>query len=303
VHVPPPFSSSRFTLRPRRLASAALAAGVAAVAGWAAPLNVPLWDGIPPSFIKDAPPEGIDAAGTVDHVSVPAISVHLPSRERATGAALIVCPGGSYSRVGLFTTGMGTVDYFVPKGIAIVVLKYRTRPPSVNVMADSLADAQRAVRLVRLHATEWGIDPKRIGLVGSSAGSHLVLNLATHWDKGNPAAPSPIDRLSSRPDFIGLLCPWPNSQPVSDFPVTADTPPAFIASARDDQIAPTAFAEGIAAAYAQAGVKSHLWLIEKGGHTAFKTGNRGEGGQWPQRLTAWLENEAGLPLTSKGRQR
>lgn len=256
----------------------------------ATPLKLPLWEGPPPGFVANAVPESIDAAGTVSNVSVPSIEVHLPPRASATGLALIACPGGSYSRVGLVTSGMGMVDYFVPKGVAIIVLKYRTRPPSTAVEADALADAKRAVRLVRLHAVEWAIDPARVGMVGGSAGAHLVLNLATHGDRGDPRAPAQIDRQSCRPDFIGLLCPWPNRQPIGDFPVTRETPPAFVASARDDRVAPSEFAESIAAAYAQAGVNCQLWLLPKGGHTAFKLGaNRGEGSGWPQRFSTWLE--------------
>ncbi|MEY4940649.1 MAG: hypothetical protein RIQ93_2384 [Verrucomicrobiota bacterium] len=254
------------------------------------PLRLPLWEGAPPGFSANAVPENIDAAGTVSNVSVPSLEVHLPPRAAATGLALIACPGGSYSRVGLVTSGMGMVDYFVPKGVAIIVLKYRTRPPSTAVEVDALADAKRAVRLVRLHAAEWAVNPARIGMVGGSAGAHLVLNLATHWDRGDPRAPTPIDRQSCRPDFIGLLCPWPNGQPVGDFPVTRETPAAFVASARDDRVAPSAFAEAIAAAYAQAGVNCRLWLLAKGGHTAFKLGaNRGEGSRWPERLSTWIE--------------
>ncbi|WP_414663411.1 alpha/beta hydrolase [Horticoccus sp. 23ND18S-11] len=256
----------------------------------AEPLILPLWEGSPPGLVANAGPEVTDAAGTVGNISVPVIAVHLPPRAQATGAAFIVCPGGSYSRVGLFTSGMGTVDHFLPQGVAIIVLKYRTRPPSTDVVTDSLADARRAVRLARLHAAAWNIDPARIGLIGSSAGSHLVLNLATHWDRGDPNATAPVDRQSCRPDFIGLLCPWPNRQSVADFPVTRETPPAFVCSARDDQVAPAAFAESIAAAYATAGVNCRLWLIAKGGHTAFKLGtNRGEGSHWPEHFSAWLK--------------
>ncbi len=250
---------------------------------------VPLWPGRPPGFIADAGAETIDAAGAVSNVGSPSMAVHLPARGSATGAALIVCPGGSYTKIGLFDSGMGLVDYFVPKGVAVIVLKYRTRPPSRDVTNDALADAKRAVRLVRVHALEWGLEPTRIGMVGSSAGSHLVLNLATHWDRGELTSSAEVDSQSCRPNFICLLCPWPNQQPVSDFPVTGSTPPAFIASARDDKVAPTTFAQDIAAAYQRAGVNHSLWLVDKGGHTAFTLGgNRGEGAQWRERFSSWL---------------
>jgi acetyl esterase/lipase len=299
----PPSIDVRFRCRCHRraLLLGLWVAGIASGAR-AAPLSVPLWEGNPPNYRATSVAESSDAAGTVSNVSVPSFDVHLPPREQATGVALIVCPGGSYSRVGLFTSGMGTVDYFVPRGVAIIVLKYRTRPPSTAVVADALADARRAVRLVRLHAVEWNIDPSRVGMVGSSAGAHLVLNLATHWDRGDPGAAALVDRLSCRPDFIGLLCPWPNNQPVSDFPITRETPPAFVASARDDKVAPAAFAEGIAAAYARAGVKHRLWLLERGGHTAFKLGaNRGEGARWPDQISAWLAKDIAAGSSASSR--
>ena len=94
------------------------------------PITLPLWIPAPPGGVGSAGPETIDAAGTVGNVSTPSVAVYLPARALATGTALIVCPGGSYAKVGFFTTGMGTVDYFVPKGIGVIVLKYRTRPPS-----------------------------------------------------------------------------------------------------------------------------------------------------------------------------
>ncbi|MEN9635627.1 MAG: hypothetical protein RL077_4031 [Verrucomicrobiota bacterium] len=264
------------------------------------PLTLPLWEGTPPNASGNSGPEIVDAAGSVGNVSAPTIAVHLPPRERATGAAFIVCPGGSYSRVGLFASGMGTVGHFLPQGIAIIVLKYRTRPPSTDVIADSLADAKRAVRLVRRHAAGWNIDPARIGLIGSSAGSHLVLNLATHWDRGDARAPIAVDRESCRPDFIGLLCPWPNRQPIADFPITPETPPMFVCSARDDQVAPSTFAADIAAAAGTTGVSCRLWLLERGGHTAFRlTNRRTEGSQWPERLIEWLEESVAIPVTKK----
>jgi len=277
----------------------ALAALVPVRGATAEPPTVPLWEGTPPHYVADATPESIDAAGNVSNVNVPSIAVHLPPRDKATGTAFIVIPGGSYTRVGLYPSGIGTVDYYVPRGIAIIVLKYRTRPPSKDVVNDALTDARRAIRLVRLHAAEWNIDPARVGLVGSSAGAHLILNVSTHWDRGDPQATLPIERQSCRPDFICLLCPWPNQQPIADFPIDRQSPPAFIASARDDQIAPTAFSEAIAAGYVAAGVSHHLWLIDKGGHTAWRIGSRGEGGRWPAEFSTWLQSIAPAAVTKE----
>ncbi|MFV0338398.1 MAG: alpha/beta hydrolase [Chthoniobacterales bacterium] len=234
--------------------------------------------------------EYVTNKGGVAMVSRPEIVVHLPDAETATGLALIVCPGGSYREVGLFADGMRTVPFFTPKGVAVIVLKYRTRPPSRNVVNDALEDARQAVRLVRYHAKEWKIDPERIGMIGSSAGSHLVLNLATHFDNGNSDATDAIGRENCRPNFIALLCPWPNKQTIADFPVTSESPPAFIACAKDDTVAPITFSESIVNAWKGASVPVKFWPLEKGGHRAFKQ-IKNPAYQWMERLTEWLEKE------------
>ncbi len=233
-------------------------------------------------------PEVMTKGGGVANVSVPEMAVHLPAPGEANGLALLVLPGGSYREVGAFADGMRTVPHFVPKGVAVIVLKYRTRPPSRDVVRDALADAQRAMRLLRAHARDWGI--KRIGVVGSSAGSHLALNLATHADGGATDASDPVERESCRPDFLVLLCPWPNGRGAEQFPIGAETPPAFIAGAKDDRIAPLAFAEDLVAAYRKAGVPVALWELESGGHTAFKQVHN-PGYHWMARATEWLQEQ------------
>lgn len=259
------------------------------------PLLLPLWDTPPtpppPGLVADPQPERMDAEGTVSNVAVPVIAVHLPAPDRANGTALIVCPGGSYSRIGRFTTGVGAVGKFVPRGFAVIVLKYRTAPPVRAVQEAALADAKRAVRLVRHHAHEWHIDPRRVGMIGGSAGGHLVLNLATHSDEGDPGAADPVERQRCRPDFLALLAPWPAKQTVAAFPIVKTTPPMFIAAARDDQIAPAAFAEEIARACEQADVKSRAWIIPEGGHTAFGLGTKHKGAGWGALFAQWLEDE------------
>lgn len=260
--------------------------GGIALASAGMPLSLPLWE----SEDRSIGQEVVTSSGGVAMVSRPEIVVHLPDPAVASGLALIVCPGGSYREVGAFADGMRTVPYFVPKGTAVIVLKYRTRPPSTNVETDALADAKRAVRLVRHHAKGWGIDPDRIGMVGSSAGSHLILNLATHSDGGDPDAVDMVEKESCRPDFIALLCPWPNKQTVEAFPIDSSTPPAFIACARDDTVAPISFSESIVAAMTSAGVSVDFWPVEKGGHTAFKQ-IRNPAYHWMDRVVKWLKKE------------
>lgn len=232
----------------------------------------------------------MDDAGTVFNVSVPVITVHLPPPSRANGTALIVCPGGSYSKIGLFTTGMGTVGEFVPQGFAVIVLKYRTSPPMRGYQA-ALADAKRAVRLVRHHAREWNIDPQRIGMIGGSAGGHLALNFATHSDAGDAGSADAIERQSCHANFLGLVAPWPAKQPVSAFPIVKSSPPMFIAAAADDQIAPASFAKEIAQGCKQVGVESRLWIIPEGGHPAFTLGSKGKGAGWGALFVKWLKEQ------------
>ena len=251
--------------------------------------GIPLFEGKPPGYIDGAGPETNDGKGRFGNVTMPTLAVHLPPKEKRNGLAIVVCPGGGYSRVGIGPKGDAAVDYFVPRGVAVFVLKYRTRPPSKQVEVDALADVQRAMRIVRHRAAEWGVDPNRIGTLGWSAGSHLILNLASHNDAGNPTAKDPIERQSCRPDFVAAMCPWPSRSKPADFPVTKATPPVFMCSARDDKTAPTSFARALRDAYVAAGVDAVLEEVEAGGHEAFTIEGPGEGGKWTEKFWPWLK--------------
>jgi acetyl esterase/lipase len=153
--------------------------------------SFPIWQG-------DAP----GSLGKADK-DIPTLTPFFPAPEKATGAAMIICPGGAY--VGLAAhEGKTYAEWLNDHGIACFVLKYRLGKDGYRhpVM---LHDAARAIRLVRSRAAEWKIDPKRIGIIGSSAGGHLASTLLTHFDAGDTNAADVIDRQSSRPDF-GILC-------------------------------------------------------------------------------------------------
>lgn len=253
---------------------------------------VTLWEGNPPGYVADAGDETTfpQWPETVGNVSIPTLAVYLPPKESANGFAVLYCSGGSYNKVSKIADDVGDADFFLSRGVALIVLKYRTTPPGARDHSDALQDLKRAMRLVRHRAQAWRIDRQKIGVLGGSAGAHLTLTLATHSDDGQPAASDPIEREGCRPAFIALLCPWPWNQTVSDFAVNKATPPAFICSARDDDVAPTAFAEGIAASYKEAGVLVELWLINQGGHAAFNAGGPGVG--WKERFWTWLDSLA-----------
>src|SRR5207302_4339884 len=148
-----------------------------------------LWEGNPPGMTAGATPGADDGTGRVRNVGIPGMLVYLPEAQTsADRIAIVVCPGGGYTHLTRLVGADGAVKAFVPKGVVIASLKYRTTPPSAQVDADALEDGKRAVRLIRVHAKEWGIDPKKIGVLGWSAGANLGLNLATHFDSGNPSA-------------------------------------------------------------------------------------------------------------------
>lgn len=256
------------------------------------PITLKLWDGDPPGFVKDAGPETTfpQWPGTLGNVSVPSMAVYLPPREKATGAALIYCSGGSYNKVSAVPDEVGNAAHFVPKGVAVIVVKYRTSPPSPDYSA-ALNDARRAVRIVRHHAKEWNIDPNKVGMIGGSAGGHLILSVATHWDRGDKEADDPIERQSCRPDFVTALCPWHGRQTAAEFPIDKETPPALLCSARDDLVAPIEFAEGIVAAFDKAGAHAKLWTVDTGGHNAFSNITTATGAGWIDQFWLFLKNE------------
>ena len=228
------------------------------------PLILPLWEDKPPGFVADAGREKAFNEVTAMNVSVPSMTVYLPPREKTNGMAIVYCSGGSYEKVSHSSDAVGNADYFVSRNIALIVVKYRTRPPATELNA-ALDDARRAMRIVRHRAREWGIDPARIGMLGGSAGAHLVLRVTTGEHRGDANAADMIERESCRPAFVGLLCPWPGANKVADFPVTKDTPPTFMLCADNDR-GPSTAIPSLYLALKQAGVPAELHIYNSGGH-------------------------------------
>ncbi len=252
-----------------------------ALSGWAAatqaqPTNTfPLWpDGAP------------GAVGTADK-DIPTLAPFLPDPAKGTGAAVVICPGGGYSQLAAHE-GADYARFLNEQGVAGFVLKYRLGSGGYRhpIM---LQDAARAVRTVRARAGEWNVDPKHIGIMGSSAGGHLASTLLTHFDAGDPNSPDPIERQSSRPD-LGILCYAvismgqfthqgsknsllgrdPSPELIRDLSnelqVTRDTPPCFIWHTWEDTAVPVENSLQFAAALRQAGVRFDLHIYQKGGH-------------------------------------
>lgn len=250
--------------------------------------QLPLWSGPIPNAPENPGPEIAEAAGRVSNVSVPTLDVYLPDPAKATGRAILICSGGGYTRLASGPLGQNAAKVFLPEGIAVFSVKYRTRPPSPDVRRDAAADGKRAVQLIRSRAKEWHIDPNQIDMVGFSAGSNLILNLVTGDTAGDPTSSDPVARESGRPDFIALCATWPFGIKVSQLKIDGSVPPAYLAHAKNDEAAKYPFAEAIAAAWQTAGVPVHLESYEDGGHMAFNFPGK-YAADWSAKFLEWLK--------------
>lgn len=250
---------------------------------------------------KDAP----GAKGTSDK-DIPTLTVYLPEEGSATGAAMVICPGGGYGGLAQHE-GKDYGEWLAKHGVAGFVLKYRLGSAGYRhpVM---LQDVSRAMRLVRSRASEWKVDPKRIGVMGSSAGGHLASTLLTHFDDGDASASDPIEKVSSRPD-LGILCypvitmgekthqgskknllgDNPSDELVkllsNELQVTAQTPPTFLFHTAEDQAVPVENSLMFATALAEHHVPFDLHVYEKGRHGI----GLANGHPWTEECLKWLK--------------
>lgn len=281
-----------------------LVALTATAAAYAAPLDaILLWPDRAPGALGDADQDK------------PSIAPYLPAPEKATGAAIVICPGGGYGGLAPHE-GPGYAEYLVDKGIACFVLKYRLGSKGYRhpIM---LGDAARAVRLVRSRAAEWKIDPARVGIMGSSAGGHLTTTLLTHFDAGKADDADPIERQSSRPD-VGIVCYGvitlgefthqgskknllgENPDPAlvenlsNEKQVTEDTPPCFVWSTGEDKAVPVENSLQFVAALRKNAVPFDFHVYEKGPHgIGLSQGKNGipadDVHPWAKDLLFWLK--------------
>jgi endo-1,4-beta-xylanase len=238
---------------------------------------------------------GMPGKFTVTHY--PSIYVFLPPKEKATGAAMIVAPGGGHTQLVIDKEGWEVADWLNERGIAAFVLKYRLAkaPGSKYTLPNQVyADAARGIRLVRSRAEEWHVDPARIGFIGFSAGGEVAGMVETLFDGGVPDAPDPVERVSSRPDFVALIYPWyrpganhPEDKPM--FPVPKDAPPVFMVCADDDRshVEPTVkFYLELEAAR----IPAEMHIYAYGGHGFGLRPTKKEAPVigWPDRFKEWL---------------
>lgn len=224
----------------------------------------------------------------IARVSRPSITVYLPPPEQATGVAVVVLPGGGFQHLAIDKEGYDVARWLRSLGAAAIVVKYRTMiDDRGEAIAAALQDTQRAIRVVRSRAQGWRVDPDKVGVLGFSAGGHLVAEAATQWDAGQPDALDRVERASCRPDFLVLL--YPGIPKGVEDRVTAETGPAFIVQAGDDFLDPLEHGLRFYTALRQARVPAEMHLFAQGGH-GFGLGVRGGGvASWPERFAAWLE--------------
>ncbi|HEY1183679.1 MAG TPA: alpha/beta hydrolase [Bryobacteraceae bacterium] len=221
-------------------------------------------------------------------VHYPSIYVFLPPKDKASGMAVVVAPGGGHSQLVIDKEGWEIADFLNRNGIAAFVLKYRlARAPGSHytVEGNALADAARAMRTVRSRAAEWGVDPARIGIMGFSAGGEVAALMETRFDAGNASAADPIDRASSRPDFAVVV--YPGYRP-GTITVPKDAPPTFLVCADDDRShVVTTVNLYLDLEKQQAPAEMHIY--GSGGH-GFGLRSKLPVGNWPDRLLDWMRD-------------
>jgi acetyl esterase/lipase len=253
------------------------------------PEAIPLWPNGAPGFESRRNEPELSKDYWVRNIHNPSITVFLPPREKATGAAVVICPGGGHRELVFNAEGVDPARYFNTLGVAAFVLKYRlAREASspYSIEKHPKEDARRAMRLVRSRAREWNLDPKRIGIMGFSAGGEVVAMVVYSPADGDPTAADPIERLSCRPDFQIVIYPGPLGVP--DI-VPAQTPPAFFLAANDD-VSPAGTITTLLDKFRRAGVPAEVHLFARGGH-GFNMGYRSKLATikgWPQRMAEWM---------------
>jgi acetyl esterase/lipase len=255
-------------------------------------------------------PSGAPGAQGSEAIDIPTLAAYPASEGRGVGTAVIICPGGGYVNLSMDKEGDQFARWFNSLGVTAFVLKYRLGPKYHHPI--ELGDAQRAIRTVRSKAAEYRVAPDRIGIMGFSAGGHLASSAGTHFDAGNSGATDPIDRLSSRPDFLVLAYPvisfttpyvhrgsmrallGENPDPKlvelmsNELQVTAQTPPTFLFHTNADTGVPAENSVLFYLALRKAGVPAEMHIYERGPHGVGLASTDEALSTWTARLADWL---------------
>lgn len=270
------------------------------------PKTINVWPGKPPGETKDLPPEADQTKPTdpliagrriikLGNVSTPQLTIYRPAKDKDTGASVIICPGGGHYILAYDLEGTEVAEWLNEIGVTGIVLKYRVpfRDSEKRWLA-AVQDGQRSMSLVRSRAAEWGLDPKRIGILGFSAGGQLAAMVSILDDQRQYEAQDEVDKTSCRPDFAVLV--YPGGLTERDEPklrdevkVTRNSPPAFFIHAANDNVT-VLNSLLLATELKKAGVPSELHVFATGGHGY---GLRHVDGQpvtdWPKPCATWLK--------------
>ena len=255
-------------------------------------------------------PAGAPAALGDEDADKPTLTVFLPAAANATRTGIVIAPGGGYQHLAMEKEGFAVARWLNERGVAAFVLKYRLGPQYHHPV--ELGDAQRAIRLVRAHATDYGVAEDHIGMWGFSAGGHLAATAATHFDAGNASFVDEIERQSCRPDFLILAYPvitmtdssvhsgsklyllGENPDPElarslsAETQVTNQTPPTFLFATTDDKTVPVLNSVMFYTALVKAGVPAEMHLFEHGAHGAGLAAANPQLSIWPDLVIKWM---------------
>jgi acetyl esterase/lipase len=247
---------------------------------------------------------------------IPTLTTYLPGSNAATDVAIVVCPGGGYGGLAVDHEGKQVAEWLNGHGIAAFVLRYRHAPGYQHPVP--LTDAQRAIRTVRASAEKWGIAPDKIGIIGFSAGGHLTSTTGTMHDDGDPDSADPIERVSSRPDFLILGYPvitmlephvhkgsrknLLGENPLKEMmkkmsthlQVNEQTPPAFLIHTSEDKAVPAQNSVLFYQALLENGVPAELHIFEKGRHGLGLAQKTPDMKRWPEMCIQWLKTRGFL---------
>jgi acetyl esterase/lipase len=288
--------------RLRAVCGLAAVLGLATGAGLAQHASVPLWaNGAPGSEGKTAPEvvtaQNLEGEHAVTSINNPSITPYLVRGSKTPVAAIIVAPGGGHSLLSIDHEGYDVAKYLSGHGVAAFVLKYRLakdKGSTYTVDGDELGDMQRAIRMVKARAAEWGVDPARVGIMGFSAGGELAVKAAEKFDAANASAVDPIDRESDKPAFEVLMYPG-GLTPEIVAKVTKDMPPAFLLCGADDRDDIALMLPQLFVAMKKAGVSAELHEYAGVGHGfGIRLSQHGAVAEWPDVLVQWLDTKGFL---------
>jgi acetyl esterase/lipase len=275
-------------------------------------VQIPIWPGKVPDALPHPEPESVGADWPkITNVSRPTMTRYAPKGHN-TGAAVVVFPGGGYQMLAMDLEGTEICDWLTSRGITCVLLKYRvpdSGPTWKNghrlypKVQTALQDAQRTLGLVRQNAARWHVDPHKVGVIGFSAGGHLVAAASTHFAQRTYPSVDAADTLSCRPDFAIALYPghlWAHEDEDHatrdetdlrlrpDIRVRADTPPTFLLQAEDDHVDGVEQSLAYYVALQKAGVPTEMHLYAQGGHAFGLRPTKLPIGRWPELVERWL---------------